>query len=47
VRIARDLVKSLGLTSPMVETATAQWEVALSALGNVDHARAYQAWDAK
>ena len=47
LRIARDLTRSLGLTAPIVETATAQWEVALDALGNVDHSRAYQAWDTK
>lgn len=47
LRIARDLTRSLGLTSPIVETATAQWETALETLGNVDHSRAYQAWEAK
>ena len=45
LRIARDLARSLGIEAPMVETATAQWETALDALGNVDHSRAYQAWD--
>lgn len=47
LRIARDLMRSLGLTAPIAETATAQWEVALDALGNVDHSRAYQAWESK